>query len=461
MSIATPRPAETVLRGARRAEPMTVARSAETLRNAGVNLDPALVRDVAASPKRTAALRAVDFQKTGTAFDHILRIAKAGTLYDGTPSAALAADLFGLVGGARQAGSGTRCYGRTTHTIFTLLHPGEFARLVGGLAVDGSVKLADGQTIRWNPSSTQVNGDHADYLWGSLNQLIRFRELPRNAELPALSLRSSQEDYASQGQMANIYTRLFGKPHVNVQGAQAMRHLNEIVARTGPLLAEYGAHGGSVAAISPQNVALGIEAGEVDPQPHSHICQGGCTLGYVVMPVDEAKKYELRPIAYAAGPASYVGDSFDEAPAPRPSPRPARTSDAEPVRPASSLTERERRFVTDTIRSRNYNNNNACWTFGQYSRHPATRMGAVPERLHGTELAEMFDWDNRRSFAYFDGLYRVSLADAGAADERVATAYVLHSVDSDRPSGDTARFFDRDGHWLGTSGRGSWSSPRT
>jgi hypothetical protein len=457
MTISAPLRAEGILSGARRAEPMTVARMAEGLRKEGVEVDPSVVRAAAASPRRTQALRAVDFRNTGTAFDHILRIAKAGKLHDGTPSAALAADLFGLVGSARQAGSGTRCYGRTSHTIFTLSHAGEFARLVGSLAVDGEVALAGGEKIRWNPSSTQVNGDHADYLWGALNQLIRFRELPGDAQLPALSQQSNQVDYASRGQMANIYTRLFGTPHVNVRGADAMPHLNEIVARTGPLLAEYGNHGGSVATITQQNVPLGIEAGELEPQPHSRICQAGCALGYVVMPMDEAKRYGLEPIRYAAGPASYVGDAFQEAPAPSPSPAAPRPNAAEPAR--SSLTEDERQFVIGSIRPRNYNNNNAVWSFGEYSRHPALRVDAVPVNLRESELHEALLWDRRRSFSSFRGLYRLLLNEVPGSTERTATAYALHSIESDRPNGDTARFYDRDGRWLGTSARGTWSSP--
>jgi hypothetical protein len=317
-------PRATELPSVERAKPMSVEEMATKLRAHGVQLHPNIVSQIAASPKRTQALRAKGFRgefkgrayvfgSQLTAFESILKVAKAGTLRDGTPSATLAADLFGLVGNVRQAGSGARCYARTSHTIFTLFHPGEFARLVGGLAVDGAVTLASGETVRWNPSPAGVNGNHTDYLWGSLNQLIRFRELPHEAQLPALSMQSNQVDFASQGQMANIYTRLFGKPHVNIQGAQAMPYLNEIVARTGPLLAEYGAHGGSVAVISPQNVALGIEAGQLEPQPHSRICRNGCGLGYVVMPVDEAKKYNLQAIQYPVSNMSYAQSAREPA----------------------------------------------------------------------------------------------------------------------------------------------------
>jgi hypothetical protein len=443
------------VRGICAVERMSVAQMAEALRHAGANIPPSLVNELSASPKRTQALRARDFRGQGTAFDHILRIAKAGTLHDGSPSATLAADLFGLVGIARRAGSG-RCYARTSHTIFTLFHPGEFARLAGDLAVDGAATLANGETVRWNPSTSPVNGNHADYLWGALNQLIRTRELPQSAQLPAVSTQSNREDFAFQGQMANIYTRLFGKPHVNIQGPQSMPYLNEIVARTGPLLAEYGAHGGSVAVISPQNVALGIEAGELEPQPHSHVCNGGCSLGYVVMPVDEAKKYDLQPISYPVSHASYSGDAFQEGPPRRAPPAPARPAVAAPDPQASSLTDRERSSVTDRIMRQHYNNNNSIWWF-EYSRPAATRLSAVPDELRGTDLEAMFASDGSgRSSARFAGLYHLSL---GGDDERLATAYALHSVESDRPLGDTARFFDRDGNWIGTSARGTWSSP--
>ncbi|HEX4620818.1 MAG TPA: hypothetical protein VH208_04550 [Myxococcaceae bacterium] len=455
MSVAAPHAVGEVVRPSGERERRTVRSMADDLRRSDVNLDPHLLEAVAASPKRTSALRAKDFRGEGTAFDHILRIAQAGKLRDGTPSGPLAADLFGLVGHARRAGDVARCYARTSHSIFSLFHPGELARVVGALAVDGSVTLAGGETVQWNPASSRVSGNHTDYLWASLNQLVRFRELPPNAQLPALSGRSTQVDYASQGQMANLYTRLFGTPHVNVQGAP---HLNEIVARTGPLLAEYGAHGGSVAKISPQNVPLGIEAGELEPQPHSRICNGGCTLGYVVMPLDEAQKYRLQPISYQASQASYAVDGFDagSAPAARSAPAAGPAPAARPV--GTALTEQEQRRVTGAIRQRNFNNNNAIWSFGPYSFHPGVPLNEVPENLLGTALAEALASERSPGrMSRFEGLFQLSL---DLEDERLNTAYALHFVHSDRPHGDGAAFFDRDGHWLGTSNRGTWSSPR-
>jgi hypothetical protein len=285
---------------------MSVEEMATALRNNGVQIHPSVVQQIAASPKRTQALRTRDFRGEGTAYDHILRVAKAGNLRDGTASGALAADLFQLVGNGRVAASGARCYARTTHTIFSALNPGEFTRLLGKLAVDGAVVLANGETVQWNPQTAPVNGFHADYLWGSLNQLVRFRQLPQGGVLPAVSVQPQNHDLAYGGQMANIYTRLFGKPYVNVGGPQATPHINEITARTGPLLAEFGPHGGSVLTINPQGEAYGIEAGGTEPQHWR--CPHGCNhpMGYVVMPTDEVKKYNFQALQYPQSDQSYA-----------------------------------------------------------------------------------------------------------------------------------------------------------
>ncbi len=58
--------------------------------------------------------------------------------------------------------------------------------------------------------------------------------------------------------------------------------------------------------ITAQRVALGLEAGLLEPQPHSSICANNCDLGYVVVPMEEAQRYGLPAIQYPA--SGYADD---------------------------------------------------------------------------------------------------------------------------------------------------------
>jgi hypothetical protein len=273
------------------------------LREHGVRLDDADIAAVAGNSARVAALSDLDTRRRQTAFQHIERVAQAGTLVDGTPSAPLAADLFKLAGTARLA-SNIRCYGRTTHSLFTTKRMGEFARIVGELAVKGRVQLANGDVVEWKPRTLRIPaGQHADILWGAVNHLAKNRVLPEETVLNAAreydgaGQLAQNAQYAYRAEMANLMTRLTGKLHVNVEGSRALRHLNAIAEANGPLLAEYGRHGGSVARVE-GNRPLSLDGGQVQPRSVES------ALGYVVLPLREARARSLSIIEYPVGDGS-------------------------------------------------------------------------------------------------------------------------------------------------------------
>jgi hypothetical protein len=260
---------------------------AESLRAKGVPLAPHVLPQIAANPARLAALQTRDFSGRMTAFQHIEAVALAGKLANGTPSGPLAADLFERVGTAARNPLHSLCYARTNHAIFAKHHPAELARIIGQLATAGRVTLAGGDVIQWNPATLPAPaGQEGDFLWGALNHLISNRNMPG-------TVLNGAQTYASEGQMANTLSRLTGKKHVNVQGSAALPYLNEIVAAHGPMLAEYGNHGGSVAQVM-NNAALSLEAGADAPR-------NAGVLGYVVVPESEAKKRNIPILRYAAG----------------------------------------------------------------------------------------------------------------------------------------------------------------
>jgi hypothetical protein len=153
---------------------------------------------------------------------------------------------------------------------------------VGQLATKGHVTLASGDVVEWRPEKLPVqNGQYADTLWGAVNHLAAKRTMKR--------VLNDRADFAAQGQMANVFTRLTGEPHVNVWGDDALPHMNEIVAKHGPMFAEYGNHGGSVANVT--YVPQSLEAGSAEPQQMKG-------LGYVVVPLSEAKSRKLDVIRY-------------------------------------------------------------------------------------------------------------------------------------------------------------------
>jgi hypothetical protein len=271
---------------------------AASLRAEGVAISDSSVEAIGASPRRIAALRTLDFMRSLCAFGRIKRIATARTLLDGTPSAPLAADLFTLAGTAR-VGSSMRCYARTTHSLYTAKRMGEFARIVGELAVSGRVELAGGDVLVWDPRRLSIaQGRHADVLWGAVNHLAKSRSLPSDRTLNARNEYNASgelEDraqYAYRGEMANLMTRLTGKVYVNVDGWDALSHLNSIIATHGPVLAEYGRHGGSVAKVE-RGEPLSIEGGHLVPEPVND------SLGYVVVPRSEARERYLSIIQYS------------------------------------------------------------------------------------------------------------------------------------------------------------------
>lgn len=261
----------------------------------GTVIDAAELSAVGGDVKRLNALHQLDFAGAKTAFEHIEAIAAANTLVDGTPSAVLAKDLFSLAGSARNATFG-KCYARTSHTVFSLHHTGEMMRILHDLGVKGSVTLADGTTVKWDPAaypfSREESGEqtmhHADRLWGSLNHLLTAKELPANPTLNASS------DSAYRGQMANITSRLMGEQFVNAQGPAAMKHLTGIIDGYGPMFAEYNAHAGSVASVT-AGMVESLEGGETVPN-----YQEWRVLGYTVVPKAEAVRVGLKTIEYPA-----------------------------------------------------------------------------------------------------------------------------------------------------------------
>ena len=272
---------------------------ADLLRAEGVEVSKRAESTITRSPNRLAALHQVDFEGQATTFEHIERLAKAKTLVDGSPSAEMAADLFALAGRARQAEFG-RCYARTNHTVYSVHHAAEMTRLVTGLAVDGKVTLASGIEVKWNPKAFPLKGMYgsepaADRLWGALNHLLKEKNIGKRPTL------KGDGDYASNAQMANITGRLMGEKFVNVEGDQALPHLNQVVDAYGPMLAEYGAHGGSVAKVV-RNKPASLEEGATRPE-----VMQWATLGYVVVPAKVAEEKGLKPLAYrGAGQSGYA-----------------------------------------------------------------------------------------------------------------------------------------------------------
>ncbi len=258
---------------------------AASLRAKGVTVSDADVRKISASIKRTNALHHLDFPGKKTAFEHIERIASAKKMVNGKPSAQLAGELFVLAGAARSADFG-KCYARTTHTIYSVHHAGEMSRIVADLAVKGEVKMADGTKVTWNPRrfSLEDYTPHVDMLWGALNHLMKAKKLPPNPTL------SNAQEMAYQGEMANLTSRLMGERFVNVDGSEAGKKLNPILSERGPMLAEYGSHGGSLAKIQ-KGEAYSLEEGNTVPEVQY-------SLGYVVMPSSELRKNGIKAMTY-------------------------------------------------------------------------------------------------------------------------------------------------------------------
>jgi hypothetical protein len=271
----------------------------ELMRQRGIDVPHTVTRDLARSPARVAALHQLDSQGRSTALEHILRLADAGTLRDGAPSPNMARDLFELAGATRGTTAG-RCYARTSHAIFSMHHAGEFSRLLSELALGGEATLADGSVLRWDPQRMPVNnGQHVDWLWAGVAHAARL-QIPPPGGLIELT-----GDLARDGEMANLHTRLSGVPHVNVAGRPALPHLQEIVSRYGPMLAEYGAHGGSVARVE-NGQAFSQEAGMPGPTP------AGGNLGYVVVPREEANARGLPALQYPGQITGYIGSLSEE-----------------------------------------------------------------------------------------------------------------------------------------------------
>ncbi len=269
-------------------------RMGEALRAAGVTLENSEISAVGRSTKRLNALHQLDFPGEKTAFEHILDLANAGQLKDNTPSGPLAADLFKLMGAARSADFG-KCYARTSHTIYSVHHPGEMSRIIASLSSTGKVTMADGTTVHWDPEMFSITSNYSpqsDMLWGALNHLLRKKTLPKRPTL------SSEQDSAYNGEMSNLTSRLTGVPHVNVDGDEAMKHLNAIVDLTGPVLAEYGYHGGSLAKVV-RDKTYSLEEGNIEPTQE-------LGLGYVVVPKAEAEARGLKPLEYPGEATGYM-----------------------------------------------------------------------------------------------------------------------------------------------------------
>jgi hypothetical protein len=168
------------------------------------------------------------------------------------------------------------------------------------MGLNGETRLADGSTLRWDPQRQAIgNGQHVDWLWAGISHSARL-QIP-----PADGLIDVNADYARQGEMANLHTRLSGIPHVNVQGQQAVPHLQEIVSRYGPMLAEYGAHGGSVARVE-NGAVFSQEAGQPAPT------RANQNLGYVVVPREEAEARGLNILQYPGQLTGYIGSLSPE-----------------------------------------------------------------------------------------------------------------------------------------------------
>ena len=97
---------------------------------------------------------------------------------------------------------------------------------------------------------------------------------------------------AYRGQMANVTSRLMGEQFVNAEGSAAMPHLTHITDSFGPMLSEYGAHGGSVAKVD-QGEVFSLEGGQTEAN-----YQAWRKLGYVVVPAEEANARGLATLGY-------------------------------------------------------------------------------------------------------------------------------------------------------------------
>jgi hypothetical protein len=152
--------------------------------------------------------------------------------------------------------------------------------------------------LRWDPGRTPVaDGQYVDTLWAGIAHTARLRALPPRGSIDVPA------EVASQGEMANLYTRLTGIPHVNVGGKEALPYLQKIVSRRGPLLAEFGNHAGSVARVRDGRI-LTQEAGNPAPTPAPR------GLGYVVVPLEEATARDLVVRQYLNDETGYIGASL-------------------------------------------------------------------------------------------------------------------------------------------------------
>ncbi len=263
---------------------------AEVEQRTGKGFRPDLTRIRDNDPLKLAALNLTDFTGNQTALESILEIADAGTLRDGRSSLQTATTLFHLAGETAPVSYGN-CYGRTLHSIFSAYHAGEFNQILADLLLRGETVLASGQRVHWDPSVLPVtpHGDqHHDVLWGALVNNLRFADI-RN---PLVLIGNG--GYAYRGQMANIATRLFGTQFVNAPGQELLPHLNGIVDRRGPLLAEYGNHGGSVADVDHLKSVTSFESGGYESSYPT------TSLGYVVVPESEVSALPgVEPIDYS------------------------------------------------------------------------------------------------------------------------------------------------------------------
>jgi hypothetical protein len=290
------RPPNLAREPARRLNAQTMA---ATLTQRGVRLEPAVVQQIAQSSERLNGLHSLDLAGRSTAFEHILRIASAGTLKDGTPAAPLAAELFALAGTSRRVNSG-KCYSRANHTLFSKYYPGEFARLVGDLAVGGQTRLANGEIAKWNTDTWKrpANLPYDEFLWYGLNTLAKNQALPANGEIYGMG------DNVYDGEMANLQSRLFGIPYVNVGGAASLQHLDAIIRAHQPLLTEYGN------AIPGKGNTAGALARVVNDKTYS-MNEGGDfhdnkAIGYVAVPAREAAARRLTVLQYATSTHGYL-----------------------------------------------------------------------------------------------------------------------------------------------------------
>jgi hypothetical protein len=274
----------------------------DALRAKGVTIEPELEHQILTEPRRQAALLQRDFTQRGTALDHIQRVADAGQLADGSPSAVLAADMLKLAGTVRDERGWGMSYARANQAVFTAHHAGEFNRLIADLGVSRTAELAGGQRVRWDLATLPIaEGRHLEFLWGSLNHMLIGDALPADAPLPPPPT-PHNEPVARRGQMANMMTRLTGEPWVNVSARNALPKLNPIVDEFGPALARYGDHAGSVAVVE-GNVPLSLEAGNPEPQRVAN------NLDWVVLPYEVAKKNGMEPIRYREDLQHYIHDA--------------------------------------------------------------------------------------------------------------------------------------------------------